>query len=468
LSRSEIVATIPAMAGKREKVVVAMSGGVDSSVAACLLVEQGYDVMGLFMRTGVQEVDPGRSTDTTDATRPIPLSQGGIEGGPSSPAEPPPAPPCEGGVHDALPIRAATVRERMPHARDRPLPHGRGSDQKPADPREEVGPATATRQHQGCCSTSDAGDARFVAGMLGIPFYALNFEKEFDTLIDYFADEYVRGRTPNPCIVCNDRLKFGKLVDYADAVGARYIATGHYARIARRDGRNVLMRGRDREKDQSYVLFGLGRMILDRVLFPVGELTKSEVRDIATRFDLPNRDKPDSVEICFVPDRDYARVVRQRRPEAFVEGDVRDQTGRVIGRHKGIGQYTIGQRRGLGIAAGRPIYVTQLDVDSNTVTLGDGDVLLEKTLVADGLNLLAEAPNGPFRAEVQIRYLHKAAPATVEIVGEGKIRVTFDQPQRAITPGQAVVFYDGDVVLGGAWIERAESDAEVLAASATA
>lgn len=410
MSRSEIVATIPAMAGKREKVVVAMSGGVDSSVAACLLVEQGYDVMGLFMRVG-----PNRTVPT-----------------------------CVG------------IRERVTASTEEPLPDGRGSDQKPMDPREEAGPATAARRHQGCCSASDAGDARFVAGMLGIPFYALNFEKEFDTLIDYFADEYVRGRTPNPCIVCNDQLKFGKLVDYADAVGAGYIATGHYARIARRDGRNVLMRGRDREKDQSYVLFGLDHTILDQALFPVGELTKSEVRDIATRFDLPNRDKPDSVEICFVPDRDYARVVRQRRPEAFIEGDVRDQTGRVVGRHKGIGQYTIGQRRGLGIAAGRPIYVTQLDVSSNTVTVGDGDVLLERVLEADGVNLLADVPDRPFRARVQIRYLHRAAPATVEMLREGRIRVIFDEPQRAITPGQAVVFYDGEVVLGGAWIDGTE------------
>ncbi|UCC30565.1 MAG: tRNA 2-thiouridine(34) synthase MnmA [Phycisphaerales bacterium] len=398
------------MSAKREKVVVAMSGGVDSSVAACLLVEQGYDVMGLFMRVG-----PDRTVPT-----------------------------CVG------------MRERPTHSVQEPLPDGRGSDQKPADPGEEAGPAKATRQHQGCCSALDAGDARFVAGVLGIPFYALNFEKEFDALIDCFADEYVRGRTPNPCIVCNDRLKFGKLVDYADAVGATYIATGHYARITRRDGRTVLMRGRDAEKDQSYVLFGLGRTILDRTLFPVGELTKSEVRDIATRFSLPNREKPDSVEICFVPDRDYARVVRQRRPEAFIEGDVRDQTGRVIGRHKGIGQYTIGQRRGLGIAAGRPIYVTQLDVSSNTVTVGDGEVLLETILEANGVSLLADVPDGPFRAQVQIRYLHRAAPATVEMLGESRIRVTFDEPQRAVTPGQAVVFYDGDVVLGGAWIDGTE------------
>ena len=195
--------------------------------------------------------------------------------------------------------------------------------------------------------------------MLGIPFYALNFQDDFESIVDYFVDEYVRGRTPNPCIVCNDRLKFGKLVDYADAVGARYIATGHYARIGERNGCKVLRRACDGQKDQSYVLFGIDRAILDRVIFPLGELTKSQVRQIATQHKLPNREKPDSVEICFVPDRDYARVVRQRRPEAFVEGDVLDQTGRVIGRHRGLGQYTIGQRRGLRIAAGRPTWDTK-------------------------------------------------------------------------------------------------------------
>ncbi|MGB2986312.1 MAG: tRNA 2-thiouridine(34) synthase MnmA, partial [Phycisphaerae bacterium] len=311
----------------------------------------------------------------------------------------------------------------------------------------------------GCCSASDAADARFVAGMLGIPFYALDFQADFDWIIDYFADEYVRGRTPNPCVVCNARLKFGKLVDYADAVGAKYIATGHYARIARHNGCNVLMRGRDPQKDQSYALFGLDRSVLDRVIFPVGELTKGEVRGIATRLNLPNRDKPDSVEICFVPDRDYARLVRERRPEAFIEGDVLDQESRVIGHHKGIGQYTIGQRRGLGIAAGRPIYVTKLDVIDNTVTMGDDDALLARTLIADRANILVDWPDHPFQAAVKIRYLHKAAPATVEKLSGGRVRVVFDEPQRAITPGQAAVFYNGEVVLGGAWIERAECEA---------
>jgi len=469
------------MAREREKVVVAMSGGVDSSVAACLLVEQGYDVMGLFMRVGAEE--------------PV----GATGGLPASAGEPGGMPGHAGGAGRRDETEAGeafgTSRGLKPAARE--------------DAGNVVGSAhPASRMHQGCCSASDAADARFVAGMLGIPFYALNFREDFDQIIDDFADEYVSGRTPNPCIVCNDKLKFGKLVDYADAVGAKYVATGHYARIAdygccRPDrlesrshrpaleshsvpdlSRKVLLRGRDPGKDQSYVLFGVDRAVLDRVMFPVGELTKSEVRAAAARFGLPNRDKPDSVEICFVPDRDYARIVRQRRPGAFVEGDVLDQDGHVIGRHKGIGNYTIGQRRGLGIAAGKPIYVTRLDPNANTVTMGDGDALLCSTLLADRTNFLVDPPDGPFRAQVKIRYLHSAAPATVEVVphaasggsprglkpaaqgsnrgganeSEGRrVRVVFDEPQRAITPGQAVVFYDGEVVLGGAWIERNSS-----------
>lgn len=394
---------------KREKVVVAMSGGVDSSVAACLLQEQGYDVLGLFMRTGVAEPEADAS-DKSSAACTAPSGGGG---------------------------------------------------------------SVSAREHKGCCSASDAADARFVAGMLSVPFYALNFERDFDQLIDHFADEYARGRTPNPCVVCNDRLKFGKIVEYADAVGARYIATGHYARIGHREGCPVLMRGVDAQKDQSYVLFGLEPAILDRLLFPVGELTKPEVRAIADRLDLPNRDKPDSVEICFVPDRDYARVVRKRRPDAFVEGDVLDAGGNVIGQHRGIGQYTIGQRRGLGIAAGKPVYVTNISVERNTVTLGEGDALMSDGLLAARANFLAEVPAGPFRADVKIRYLHQATPATVEVLpdevrareggeptgqsdaaDDSRVRVSFDIPQRAVTPGQAVVFYDGDVVLGGAWIDE--------------
>ncbi len=358
-----------------------MSGGVDSSVAACLLVEQGYEVIGLFMRTGVT---------------------------PAPEAAPP------------------------------------GADEAPK------------RARQGCCSASDAADARFVAGKLDVPFYALNFAADFDSLIDYFSDEYAKGRTPNPCVVCNDRFKFGKIVEYADAIGAKYIATGHYARIGDCNGRPTLRRAIDRKKDQSYVLFGLDASLLGRLLFPIGDMEKSHVRELAAKYDLPNRDKPDSVEICFAPNRDYARVVEQRRPDAFRPGKVVDTAGRVIGEHRGIGHYTIGQRRGLGIAATTPIYVSSLDPDANTVTMGNNSDLLGDALVADRTSYLLDR-EGPFRAEVQIRYLHRAAPATVHPLSDNRVRVVFDTPQRAITPGQPTVFYDGETVIGGGWISSVQS-----------
>ncbi|MFH0980148.1 MAG: tRNA 2-thiouridine(34) synthase MnmA [Planctomycetota bacterium] len=363
---------------RRRKVVIAMSGGVDSSVAACLLAEQGYEVMGLFMRVGVE-------ASVTDEA-------------------------CSSG--------------------------------------------DTTRGHQGCCSASDAADARFVAGQLRIPFYALNFKDDFERLIDHFADEYTHGRTPNPCVVCNDRLKFGKLVDYADAVGADYVATGHYARIGDRDGRPVLLKAVDPRKDQSYVLFGIDSAVLSRVLFPLGAMTKDQVRGEALRRGLPVHAKPDSVEICFVPDRDYARVVRQRRPEGFIPGDVVDAEGRVLGRHDGLPHYTIGQRRGLGIAAGKPIYVTRLDVGTNTVVTGAREALFRRALLADRVKLLVDPLQGPFAAQGKIRYLHTPADATVTLLGGAQMRVEFDQPQPAITPGQACVLYDGDVVLGGGWIRE--------------
>jgi len=357
-----------------------MSGGVDSSVAACLLVERGYQVIGLFMRVGMEQ-----------------------------PHE------CNG-HDDGLPGRSRS----------------------------------------GCCSAADARDAHLVAGMLGIPLYALDFKSDFEPIIDYFVDEYAVGRTPNPCIVCNEKLKFGKMVEYADAVGAKYIATGHYARIQRRDSKPLLTRGVDHGKDQSYVLFGLDRPVFDRVMFPVGELTKKAVREHARRLGLHNRDKPDSMEICFVPDNDHARLLRERRPEIFVEGDVVDDENNVVGRHRGAAQYTIGQRRGLGIAAGKPIYVTRIDTDTNTITVGGRDALLSSVLIADRVNFLADPPSERFRAHVQIRYQHRAAPATVCRMDESRVRVVFDQPQSAITPGQASVIYDGDVVVGGGWIEQAE------------
>ncbi|MBI1825654.1 MAG: tRNA-specific 2-thiouridylase [Planctomycetes bacterium] len=447
------------MAGSREKVVVAMSGGVDSSVAACLLVEQGYEVMGFFMRVGGHE-----NSETYSL--------------PSEKKEPPFDPPLVRGE-----ARSAARNETA------------------------KSPGQPARAHQGCCSAVDASDARFVAGMLGIPFYALNFEREFDGIIDYFVDEYARGRTPNPCVVCNDRLKFGKLLEYADAVGAKYIATGHYARVQRnklsiedcrlkigealanvnmstRQNVNItstipkadcrlpievhenfsppaqglghphprLMRGVDRAKDQSYVLFGLRREVLERVMFPIGGMTKAQVRQIARERGLPNCDKPDSVEICFVPDRNYARLVRERRPESFVGGEVVDSRGDVIGHHDGLPSYTVGQRRGLRIAAGKPIYVKQLDVLNNRVVTGESDELLCDGLLAERLNLVVDDLGDEFRADVKIRYLHTATPATVQLLGGSRARVMFNQPQRAVTPGQAVVFYDGDVVIGGGWI----------------
>jgi tRNA-specific 2-thiouridylase len=350
-----------------------MSGGVDSSVAAWLLREQGYECVGLFMRVG-------------------------------------------------------------------------------AEAQED---ACATGRHQGCCSAADALDARVVAGRLGIPFYALNFRDEFEQIIDYFADEYAGGRTPNPCVVCNRDLKFGKLFNYAEAVGAEYVATGHYARVEEQDSAWRLRRAVDAQKDQSYVLFPLRRELLGRVLLPLGGLTKSEVRRIAESIGLRVHDKPDSAEICFVPDRDYARVVRARRPEAFEAGEVRDESGSVLGTHGGVGQFTIGQRRGLGIAAGHPVYVTSINVPDRTVVLGERESLLSRRLEARAMNWLVERPSAPVRASAQIRYQHRAAAATVHPRGEDMCEVVFDEPQSAVTPGQAVVLYDGDAVLGGGWIERA-------------
>ena len=394
------------MSATRDKVVVAMSGGVDSSVAACLLVEQGYDVTGLFMRVGVEAPAPGEAGSEDSA---------GGAGGAGADAE----------------------------------PSAQAANCTPAD--------GGGRVRQGCCSADDAADARFVAGQLGIPFYALNFERSFDELIEYFVDEYARGRTPNPCVHCNDRLKFGELVDYADAVGARHIATGHYAQIGQRAGQPALRRGCDAGKDQSYVLFGLQRAVLSRVLLPVGGLEKSAVRELATRFGLPNRDKPDSVEICFVPDQDYARLVRERRPGAFQLGDVLDSMGQVVGKHRGLPHYTVGQRRGLGISAPEPRYVTHLDVERNTVTIGSRAELHSTGLRASRANFLVDPPAERFRGQVQIRYLHRAAEATIELAGDAGFVAWFDEPQPAVTPGQAAVVYQGDLVIGGGWIDQALS-----------
>lgn len=423
-----------------------MSGGVDSSVAACLLHEQGYDVVGVFMRLGSHDHAP-RGDDPANGAC---------------------AAHDSGAAQDACAIDARESSPQTP--RTVPLP--------------VQSAALRGDRHRGCCSAEDATDARVVAGKLGIPFYALNFEKDFSRLIDRFADEYAAGRTPNPCVLCNAWLKFGKLRNYADAVGAEYIATGHYARLDwREDGaglaRPILRTARHSEKDQSYFLFGVSPRMLRRTLFPLGDLTKEQVRAHARRLGLAVHDKAESQDICFVQDRNYAAVVRARRPEAFVPGEIRHVDGRVLGRHDGLPQFTVGQRRGVRVAQGTPIYVTGLDASTGTLTVGPREAALTGRFRAGGVHWLIDRPTGPLRAQVRVRYNHAAAPATVTIdatdgdrsrAGEAirtgaphgesarrveTVTVRFDEPQWAVAPGQAAVFYDGEIVLGGGWIDAA-------------
>jgi tRNA-uridine 2-sulfurtransferase len=357
------------------RVVLAMSGGVDSSASAVLLKKQGYDVVGLFMRTGTHGHDQGN-------TRP---------------------------------------------------------DNK-----------------KGCCSAIDAGDARRVADRLDIPFYALDFEREFNKIIDYFADEYARGRTPNPCVVCNTWLKFGQLWAFAKQLGADFIATGHYARIMSGPCGPELHKGIDPDKDQSYVLHGIKREVLPHLLFPVGGYNKPEIRAMAREAGLlAIADKPDSVEICFVPGGDHTEVVRSRRPEAAVAGTIVEKDGTVLGEHDGIDRFTIGQRKGLGVAAGRKRFVLEIVPETQTVIVGDQEDLLAGGLEASGVNWLADPPLEPFRCTAKIRYRHAGVAATMTASSDGEAEVRFDEPQPAVTPGQAVTFYDGTRVLGGGWIERA-------------
>jgi tRNA-specific 2-thiouridylase len=380
------------MPGARKKVVVAMSGGVDSSVAAALLLREGYDVVGVFMRLG---------------------SPRGVE----SP-------------DDAAGSASADVSSCDPSGKSK----------------------------QGCCSVLDANDARRVAGMLEIPFYVLNFQDDFGRVIDYFVDEYNRGRTPNPCVRCNDWLKFGKLAKYAEAVGADYVASGHYARVGVDPitGQKSLMRGLDHKKDQSYVLFGMTKATMEHTLLPIGNYEKHEVRKIAQEMKLPVFNKPDSQEICFVPNQDYAGLVQRRSPQTFRQGQLVTTDGSIVGQHDGHQHFTIGQRKGVGVAFGYPIYVVDIDPQQNRVVLGDKDALLKKTLIAHQINLLSDrviSTSAPIRCSAKIRYNHQPQPATLHVTGPDEIRVTFDEPQSAITPGQAVVCFDGDIVLGGGWID---------------
>jgi tRNA-specific 2-thiouridylase len=305
----------------------------------------------------------------------------------------------------------------------------------------------------------DADDARRVAAALDIPFYVLNFQEDFGRVIDYFVDEYNRGRTPNPCVRCNDWLKFGRLTRYAEAIGADFVASGHYARVEGEGDQARLLRGIDTTKDQSYVLFGMSRSALAHTLLPIGGYEKHRVRAMAQELGLPVYNKPDSQEICFVPQGKYTQLVRRRKPEAFRSGEFTDSSGAVLGTHEGHQHFTIGQRKGVGIALGKPAYVVRIDAESNRVMLGGKDALLKAGLRANQVNVLcpefSAAKGKPRRCSAKIRYNHEPQAAMAHLEEDGSLVVRFDAPQSAITPGQAVVLYDGQMVLGGGWIDAA-------------
>ena len=318
-----------------------------------------------------------------------------------------------------------------------------------------------------CCSLADADDARRVAESLGIRFLVANYTDRFQSeVIDRFADSYLAGRTPIPCVACNKTFKFDYLLSRAGVFGAKRVATGHYARIDTdpKTGLRRLLRAHDRDKDQTYFLFQLDQHQLERAWFPLGDLTKAEVRKRARELGLATAEKPESQEICFVPDGDYAAVVEKLRPEARqTGGEIVDRAGRVLGRHDGVHRFTVGQRRGLGITSPRPLYVTRIEASRRRIVVGEADDLLAKGARVDAVSWVAgRPPKHPVYARVQIRHRHQGEMATIEPARENpkaagagggrSVRILFDQPVRALAPGQAAVFYDGDCVLGGGWI----------------
>ncbi len=365
------------MLGKKDRVVVAMSGGVDSSLTAAILKDEGYEVIGLTMHLWDQTED------------------------------------------------------------------GQGKFGR-------------------CCSPEDILDARRVAEQIGIPHYVVNLRKAFEKeVVDYFADEYLRGRTPNPCIKCNEQIKFILLLKKAEELNAAALATGHYARIEWDPGnrgakRYFLLRGKDRSKDQSYFLFPLTQEQMAKVVFPLGEKSKREVREQALSMGLRVARKAESQEICFIPDDDYRKFVEERKGKVGHPGEIVDRQGKVLGIHSGIHAYTVGQRHGLGIAGPRPYYVLALDVEKNRVVAGHQEDLMSPGLIAGEVNWISyPGLKAKMDALVQIRYRHPGVAAVLSPLRGGKIQVNFHAPQKSVTPGQAAVFYRGDEVLGGGWIEKA-------------
>jgi tRNA-specific 2-thiouridylase len=369
------------------RVVLAMSGGVDSSVAAKLLLDQGHEVIGVFMRHGEESPVAACSIETPAATNSL-----------------------------------------LPVFQTRP-------DHK-----------------QGCCSASDADDGRRVADRLGIPFYALNLQEEFQQIIDYFVDEYSNGRTPNPCVMCNNWIKFGRLFDYADSVGAEFVATGHYAQLMPGVDGPELHRGIDLDKDQSYVLFGIEKALLKRMLLPVGKFTKPRIREMAADVGLQVADKKDSQEICFVASGQHDAFVRARS-DLDTSGDIVTTEGTVVGTHPGIERFTIGQRKGLGIAMGEPYFVVRIERDSRRVVIGRHEELGRQELTAQRTNWLVDLPQEEVRCSAKIRYNGDARPALARRLPDGRLHVRFDEPRFGVAPGQAVVCFSGEQVLGGGWIE---------------
>lgn len=355
------------------KIVVAMSGGVDSSVTASLLAEKGYDIIGVTMRLGTYNTSENESAKQ-------------------------------------------------------------------------------------CCSLESVEDARRVADQLNIPFYVVNYEAIFKKeIVDYFCEEYSNGRTPNPCIVCNQKLKFGKLLQLASELGAQYVATGHYVRLSQDSdtSRYIIRKGLDTRKDQSYALFSLTQEQLKHALFPLGEYTKEQVREIAKQKLLKVAERPESQELCFISDNDYNRFIRERISKKIQPGPILDISGNIVGEHKGIQFYTIGQRKGLGGNFGKTMYVVQINASENSITVGSKDDLLADRLTASGANFISiDRLTKPMKVTAKIRYNDKGNSGTVHPISNDRFEVVFDHPCMSITPGQAVVLYDDDIVIGGGWIEN--------------